>query len=69
MRVSPREAFITTSKARSPQLAQWLDRGAIAAAGLGAGWIARRTRSLALPAAVHVGLDLPLYVWNACRIA
>lgn len=41
----------------------------MAAAGLGAGWIARRTSSLALPVAVHVGLDLPLYVGNACRIA
>ena len=42
---------------------------AMAAAGLGAGWIARRTRSLALPAAVHRRLDLPLYVGNASRIA
>lgn len=41
----------------------------MAAAGLGAGGIARRTSSLALPVAVRVGLDVPLYVGNACRIA
>jgi membrane protease YdiL (CAAX protease family) len=42
----------------------------MAALGLGgllAGIIAIRTRSLLLPIAIHVALDLPLYVYLACR--
>jgi membrane protease YdiL (CAAX protease family) len=38
--------------------------------GLGgfiAGWIALRTRSLLIPIAWHVALDLPLYAYLACR--
>jgi membrane protease YdiL (CAAX protease family) len=38
--------------------------------GLGgfiAGWIALRTRSLLIPIAWHIALDLPLYVYLACR--
>ncbi len=41
---------------------------ALAAGGLLAGLIAVRTRSLLLPIAIHVALDLPLYVYLACRI-
>lgn len=36
--------------------------------GLVAGWIVERTGSLAFPIAAHVGLDIPLYYGNACRI-
>ncbi len=42
---------------------------ALAAGGLLAGVIAVRTRSLFLPIAIHVALDLPLYVYLACRTA
>jgi membrane protease YdiL (CAAX protease family) len=35
--------------------------------GLIAGLIAIRTRSLFLPIAIHVALDLPIYVYLACR--
>ncbi len=40
---------------------------ALAAGGALAGVIAIRTRSLLLPIAIHVALDLPLYVYLACR--
>jgi membrane protease YdiL (CAAX protease family) len=40
---------------------------ALAGGGLLAGLIAIRTRSLFLPIALHVALDLPLYVYLACR--
>jgi membrane protease YdiL (CAAX protease family) len=46
-------------------LALW---AAMTAGGLAAGIIACRTGSLAIPIAVHVGFDLPLYYGNACRI-
>jgi membrane protease YdiL (CAAX protease family) len=36
--------------------------------GLVAGLITVRTRSLFLPIAIHVALDLPLYVYLACRV-
>jgi membrane protease YdiL (CAAX protease family) len=39
----------------------------LALGGLMAGWIALRTRSLLVPIAWHVALDLPLYVYLACR--
>ena len=42
---------------------------ALTAGGLLAGVIAVRTRSLFLPIAVHIALDLPLYVYLACRTA
>ena len=42
---------------------------ALAAGGVIAGLIAIRTRSLLLPIAIHVALDLPLYVYLACRTA
>jgi membrane protease YdiL (CAAX protease family) len=42
---------------------------ALAAGGLLAGIIAVRTRSLFLPIAIHVALDLPLYLYLACRVA
>jgi membrane protease YdiL (CAAX protease family) len=45
-------------------LALW---AAMTAGGLAAGTIAWRTGSLAIPIAIHVGLDLPLYLGNACR--
>ena len=35
--------------------------------GFIAGWIALRTRSLLIPIAWHVALDLPLYAYLACR--
>lgn len=41
---------------------------ALTAGGLLAGLITVRTRSLFLPIAIHVALDLPLYVYLACRI-
>jgi membrane protease YdiL (CAAX protease family) len=41
----------------------------LAAGGLLAGLITIRTRSLLLPIAVHVALDLPLYIYLACRTA
>jgi membrane protease YdiL (CAAX protease family) len=41
----------------------------LAAGGLLAGLITVRTRSLFLPIAIHVALDLPLYVYLACRVA
>lgn len=40
---------------------------AMAAGGLVAGLIVRRMGSLALPIAVHVALDIPLYFYWACR--
>ena len=39
---------------------------AMGVGGLLAGVIAVRTRSLLIPIAVHVGLDLPLYLGLAC---
>jgi membrane protease YdiL (CAAX protease family) len=42
---------------------------ALTAGGLLAGLIAIRTRSLFLPIAIHVALDLPLYVYLACHAA
>jgi membrane protease YdiL (CAAX protease family) len=42
---------------------------AMFAAALIAGLIVERTGSLAFPIAAHVGLDIPLYYGNACRIA
>lgn len=42
--------------------------GAMIAGGLLAGFIVRRTGSLALPIAVHVALDVPLYYYWACRV-
>ena len=41
---------------------------ALAAGGLLAGIIAVRTRSLLVPIAIHVALDLPLYLYLACRV-
>lgn len=41
--------------------------GAMAAGALIAGLITLRTRSLLLPIAAHVALDLPLYYYLACR--
>ncbi len=38
------------------------------AGGLLAGLIAWRTGSLLLPIAAHIGLDIPLYYGNACRL-
>lgn len=38
-------------------------------AGVIAGLIARRTGSLLLPIAVHVACDIPLYYFQACRLA
>ena len=40
---------------------------ALGAGGLVAGFVTIRTRSLLLPIAIHVALDLPLYVYLACR--
>jgi membrane protease YdiL (CAAX protease family) len=40
----------------------------LALGGLLAGIITVRTRSLLLPIAIHVALDLPLYVYLACRV-
>lgn len=40
---------------------------ALGIGGFVAGWIALRTRSLLIPIAWHVALDLPLYVYLACR--
>jgi membrane protease YdiL (CAAX protease family) len=42
---------------------------ALGVGGLLAGVIASRTRSLLLPIAWHVALDLPLYVYLACRVS
>ena len=41
---------------------------AVAAGGLIAGLIVRRTGSLLLPFAIHVALDVPLYYAFACRL-
>lgn len=41
----------------------------LAVGGLIAGLVTIRTRSLLLPIAIHVALDLPLYVYLACRTA
>jgi len=41
---------------------------ALATSGLVAGVVVERTGSLAIPIAAHVGLDIPLYYGNACRI-
>jgi membrane protease YdiL (CAAX protease family) len=40
---------------------------ALGVGGFLAGWIALRTRSLLIPIAWHVALDLPLYAYLACR--
>jgi membrane protease YdiL (CAAX protease family) len=42
---------------------------ALGAGGFLAGVIALQTRSLLVPIAWHVALDLPLYVYLACRAA
>jgi membrane protease YdiL (CAAX protease family) len=42
---------------------------ALGVGGLLAGVIALRTRSLLVPIAWHVALDLPLYVYLACRVS
>jgi membrane protease YdiL (CAAX protease family) len=47
----------------------WPVIAALTLGGLIAGVITVRTRSLLLPIAVHVALDLPLYVYLACRTA
>ena len=39
---------------------------ALGAGGLIAGIIAVRTRSLLLPMAIHIGLDIPIYYALAC---
>jgi membrane protease YdiL (CAAX protease family) len=36
------------------------------AGGAVAGWIVVRTGSLAIPIALHVAVDIPLYYGNAC---
>ena len=36
------------------------------AGGGAAGWIVVRTGSLAIPIALHVAVDIPLYYGNAC---
>jgi membrane protease YdiL (CAAX protease family) len=36
------------------------------AGGVVAGWIVVRTGSLAIPIALHVAVDIPLYYGNAC---
>jgi membrane protease YdiL (CAAX protease family) len=41
---------------------------AVAAAGVAAGLIVRRTGSLWIPIAVHVAFDVPLYYAAACRL-
>jgi membrane protease YdiL (CAAX protease family) len=41
---------------------------AIAAAGLIAGLIVRRSGSLWLPIVVHIAFDVPLYYALACRV-
>ena len=38
------------------------------AGGLIAGWLVNRTGSLAIPLAIHVALDIPLYYAFACRL-
>ena len=38
----------------------------LAAGGAVAGWIVVRTGSLAIPLALHVAVDIPLYYGNAC---
>jgi membrane protease YdiL (CAAX protease family) len=40
----------------------------LALGGLLAGVITLRTRSLLIPIAWHVALDLPLYAYFACRV-
>lgn len=42
---------------------------AMVAGGLLAGAIVQRTGSLALPIALHIALDVPLYYYWACRVA
>jgi membrane protease YdiL (CAAX protease family) len=42
---------------------------AMAGGGLLAGAIVEGTGSLAIPIAAHIGLDIPLYYGNACRVA
>jgi membrane protease YdiL (CAAX protease family) len=39
------------------------------AGGLVAGWLVKRTGSLALPIALHVAVDIPLYYAFACRLS
>jgi membrane protease YdiL (CAAX protease family) len=41
---------------------------AMVAGGLVAGWLVRRTGSLALPLALHIAVDIPLYYAFACRL-
>jgi membrane protease YdiL (CAAX protease family) len=41
----------------------------MAAAGLLAGLVVRRTGSLAIPVGVHIGADIALYFGLACRAA
>jgi membrane protease YdiL (CAAX protease family) len=41
---------------------------ALTAGGAIAGWIVWRTGSLLVPIAAHIGLDVPLYFGNACRL-
>jgi uncharacterized protein len=42
---------------------------AMVAGGLAAGWLVRRTGSLALPLALHIAVDIPLYYAFACRLS
>ncbi len=42
--------------------------GAMVAGALVAGWLVRRTGSLAIPLAVHIAVDIPLYYAFACRL-
>jgi membrane protease YdiL (CAAX protease family) len=42
--------------------------GSMVAGGLVAGWLVKRTGSLALPLALHVAVDIPLYYAFACRL-
>ena len=44
-------------------------RLAMTAVGFTGGVIARRTRSLSLPLAIHAAADIPLYFYWACRLA
>ncbi len=41
---------------------------AMTAGGLIAGVVVRRTGSLSLPIALHVGFDIPIYYYFACRV-
>jgi membrane protease YdiL (CAAX protease family) len=37
-------------------------------AGIVAGLVVRRTGSLLIPIAVHIGFDIPLYYFMACQL-